>query len=175
VANFGLIKVALAVGPGNHRQRRGTWSGRTDRPLGPVRVSFETTRLGPQHLIDSYEFPGATGAACAPTNTAQEGAAGRGQGRQRQRCEEVRDEPEHRYILYARVSSDASRRVIIRSRVKLLRSRSASPLTAHALEPEHAYVDDGYSGTPPAASGNLRGCAMRSQPDASIAYTCTRP
>jgi hypothetical protein len=29
---------------------------RTDRPLGPVRVSFETTRLGPQHLIDSYEF-----------------------------------------------------------------------------------------------------------------------
>ena len=29
---------------------------RTDRLLGPVRVSFETTRLGPQHLIDSYEL-----------------------------------------------------------------------------------------------------------------------
>ena len=29
---------------------------RTDRPLGPVRVSFETTRLGSQRLIDSYEF-----------------------------------------------------------------------------------------------------------------------
>jgi hypothetical protein len=29
---------------------------RTDRPLGPVRVSFETTRFGPQHLIDCYEL-----------------------------------------------------------------------------------------------------------------------
>jgi hypothetical protein len=29
---------------------------RTDRPLGQVRVSFETTRLSPQHLIDAYEF-----------------------------------------------------------------------------------------------------------------------
>jgi len=29
---------------------------RTDRPLGQVRVSFETTRLGPQHLIDAYEL-----------------------------------------------------------------------------------------------------------------------
>ena len=29
---------------------------RTDRPLGQVRVSFETTRFGPQHLIDSYEL-----------------------------------------------------------------------------------------------------------------------
>jgi len=29
---------------------------RTDRPLGPVRVSFETTRFGPQHLIDAYEL-----------------------------------------------------------------------------------------------------------------------
>jgi hypothetical protein len=27
---------------------------RTDRPLLQVRVSFETTRLGPQHLIDAY-------------------------------------------------------------------------------------------------------------------------
>jgi len=29
---------------------------RTDRPLGQVRVSFETTRLSPQHLIDAYEL-----------------------------------------------------------------------------------------------------------------------
>ena len=29
---------------------------RTDRPLGQVRVSFETTRFGPQHLIDAYEL-----------------------------------------------------------------------------------------------------------------------
>ena len=28
---------------------------RTDRPLGPVRVSFEVTRFGPQRLIDAYE------------------------------------------------------------------------------------------------------------------------
>jgi hypothetical protein len=27
---------------------------RTDRPLRNVRVSFETTRFGPQHLIDAY-------------------------------------------------------------------------------------------------------------------------
>jgi hypothetical protein len=27
---------------------------RTDRPLLQVRVSFETTRLGPQHLIEAY-------------------------------------------------------------------------------------------------------------------------
>jgi hypothetical protein len=27
---------------------------RTDRPLGQVRVSFETTRSGPQHLIEAY-------------------------------------------------------------------------------------------------------------------------
>ena len=29
---------------------------RTDRPLGQVRVSFETTRLSPQHLIAAYEL-----------------------------------------------------------------------------------------------------------------------
>jgi len=29
---------------------------RTDRPLGQVRVSFATTRLSPQHLIDAYEL-----------------------------------------------------------------------------------------------------------------------
>ena len=29
---------------------------RTDRPLGQVRVSFETTRLSPQHLIEAYEL-----------------------------------------------------------------------------------------------------------------------
>ena len=29
---------------------------RTDRPLGQVRVSFETTRLRPQHLIAAYEL-----------------------------------------------------------------------------------------------------------------------
>jgi hypothetical protein len=29
---------------------------RTDRPLGQVRVSFETTRLSPQHLIDAYKL-----------------------------------------------------------------------------------------------------------------------
>jgi hypothetical protein len=29
---------------------------RTDRPLGQVRVSFEATRLSPQHLIDAYEL-----------------------------------------------------------------------------------------------------------------------
>ena len=29
---------------------------RTDRPLGQVRVSFEMTRLSPQHLIEAYEF-----------------------------------------------------------------------------------------------------------------------
>lgn len=28
---------------------------RTDRPLRNVRVSFETTRFGPQLLIDAYE------------------------------------------------------------------------------------------------------------------------
>jgi hypothetical protein len=27
---------------------------RTDRPLLQVRVSFEATRLGPQHLIEAY-------------------------------------------------------------------------------------------------------------------------
>jgi len=27
---------------------------RTDRPLRNVRVSFEVTRLSPQHLIDAY-------------------------------------------------------------------------------------------------------------------------
>ena len=27
---------------------------RTDRPLLKVRVSFETTRFSPQHLIDAY-------------------------------------------------------------------------------------------------------------------------
>ena len=29
---------------------------RADRPLGQVRVSFETTRLSPQHLISAYEL-----------------------------------------------------------------------------------------------------------------------
>jgi hypothetical protein len=29
---------------------------RTDRPLGQVRVSFETTRFGPQLLIEAYEL-----------------------------------------------------------------------------------------------------------------------
>jgi hypothetical protein len=28
---------------------------RTDRPLRNVRVSFETTRFSPQHLIDAYQ------------------------------------------------------------------------------------------------------------------------
>ena len=28
---------------------------RTDRPLLQVRVSFEATRLSPQHLIDAYD------------------------------------------------------------------------------------------------------------------------
>jgi hypothetical protein len=29
---------------------------RTDRPLGQVRVSFETTRFGPLHLNEAYEL-----------------------------------------------------------------------------------------------------------------------
>jgi len=29
---------------------------RTDRPLGQVRVSFETTRFGPQLLIEAYDL-----------------------------------------------------------------------------------------------------------------------
>ena len=29
---------------------------RTDRPLGQVRVSFEPTRLSPQHLAAAYEL-----------------------------------------------------------------------------------------------------------------------
>jgi hypothetical protein len=29
---------------------------RTDRPLGQVRVSFETTRFGPLHLSKAYEL-----------------------------------------------------------------------------------------------------------------------
>ena len=52
---------------------------RTDRPLGPVRVSFETTRFGPQHLIDALRTSDAGGAAHVPTSTAQEGSAARGQ------------------------------------------------------------------------------------------------
>ena len=51
---------------------------RTDRPLGQVRVSFETTRLGLQHLIDAYELL-VPEYGTAPTGTAQQGGAARGE------------------------------------------------------------------------------------------------
>jgi hypothetical protein len=47
---------------------------RTDRPLGQVRVSFETTRLSPQHLIEAYELLAAQlrrSSARVPHNTAE--------------------------------------------------------------------------------------------------------
>ena len=47
---------------------------------------------------------------------------------------------------YARVSSDAQARDhTIESQIVALKERIAAD--GHALEPEHGYVDDGYSGT----------------------------
>ena len=55
---------------------------------------------------------------------------------------------------YARVSSDAqAREHTIDSQISALKERLAAD--GYALEPDHAYVDEGYSGT------SLRSCAMR--------------
>ena len=91
---------------------------RTDRLLLQVRVSFEATRFGPQHLIEAY-------ARLVPVvrQTSSRGSV----------------------TLYARVSSESQARDnTIARQGTALRERIAAG--GFQLEPDHNYVDEGYSG-----------------------------
>ena len=73
---------------------------------------------------------------------------------------------------YARVSSDAqAREHTIDSQITALKDRIAAD--GYALEPDHAYVDEGYSGTY-LQRPELEKLRDAIAPDASIAFTCMR-
>jgi hypothetical protein len=50
---------------------------RTDRPLLQVRVSFEATRFGPQHLIEAYARLVPTVRRTSPRSKREGGAIGK--------------------------------------------------------------------------------------------------
>jgi hypothetical protein len=105
--NFGLIDVALAVGLGNHRQGRGAWSGARIALWG--QCAYRSRQRGWVHNVSSTPTNSWCHMCGMRANEQRTGRSSRERPRrQRQRCEEVRDEPEHRCILCACVERCSS-------------------------------------------------------------------
>ena len=81
--------------------------------------------------------------------------------------------PERHVAFYARVSSESQARDnTIASQVAALRERIAAD--GGQLEPDHAYADEGFSGSPSSAR-RWSGCATWWRPGPSRGSMCTPP